>query len=674
MRALFLTYAVQGLVLAAAGLGLMALSRPLRRRYGPAWLCRAWLALAVLLVLPVRLLLPQAAPAPVRLTPPAVLLEAAPAEAQTLSPPEGPALPAAGGEGDDAPGAERAAGQAAFALPAPLDALALVWLAGAGAVLGWQWLTYGAWRRRTLRRSLPAPEPWQTALNAAIARQPVGRRVRVLAGPVEGPLVTGILRPVLLVPEGAAPGPEAACVLAHELAHLRRHDLAGKALFTLARALHWCDPLVWLLLGRAEREMEYACDAAALAALGPDQRAAYGGALLQAAGRAPALAGGFVFSKREMKARLARLWDAAPKRRGAAALALVCLAGCGLAGLVACGEPAGEPSASEPAVSEPAVSEPTPAADLAGDRAVWPAVYYGSNGSIQAYRKVTDRLPFTEIAEPGRWVGYADPGFQYIGAAQHLYGEEMAGSARLTLWNTSDGGESWAATPLDLSAWLDEQAEAGGWAALGPGTATAIPTFYQFVDPEVGFLACWGDYTYEGADGPGYARSNGFLLLRTTDGGASWERMYSGDGTDLAEGERISLPNSGASFAFLNENVGFLCAGELSYGLDGHFNILRTTDGGRSWERLDLSELEASLPGGPWNRPHAFNALGLGVRDMPEGIPDAETPGSIALLAWDLEPEGGPREEVVLYSRDWGESWDWVYRDKEDREANGQQA
>lgn len=83
------------------------------------------------------------------------------------------------------------------------------------------------------------------------------------------------------------------------------------------------------------------------------------------------------------------------------------------------------------------------AADLAGDREVWPAVYYGSSGGIQAYRKATDRLPFTEIAEPGRWVGYADPGFQHIGAAQHLYGEEMAGSAQLTLWNTADGGESW---------------------------------------------------------------------------------------------------------------------------------------------------------------------------------------------------------------------------------------
>ena len=71
MRTLFLTYLVQGVLLGAAGLVLAVLARVLRRRYGPAWLCRAWLALAILLVLPLRLALPAAAPAPVRLTAPA---------------------------------------------------------------------------------------------------------------------------------------------------------------------------------------------------------------------------------------------------------------------------------------------------------------------------------------------------------------------------------------------------------------------------------------------------------------------------------------------------------------------------------------------------------------------------------------------------------------------------
>lgn len=677
MRALFLTFLVQGVLLGAAGLALAGLARPLRRRYGPAWLCRAWLALAVLLVLPLRLMLPAAAPAPVRLTAPAVLLEAAPAESPAVSLPQGQALSPTGK--DAATAAQTGAGPSAVspALPAPLDALALVWLAGAAGSLAWQWLAYGAWRRHTLRRSLPAPDPWQAALNGALARQPVGRRVRVLAGPVAGPLVTGLVRPVLLVPEGELPGPDAPCVLAHELAHLRRHDLAAKALFSLVRALHWYDPLVRLALRRAGREMEYACDAAALRALGADSRAVYGDALLRAAGRGrtPALAGGFTFSKREMQARLARLWDAAPKRRGAAALAAVCLAGCALGGLVACSAPAGEPSAPAPVTSEPvsaAEPDPTPAPDLAGEQAVWPSVYYGHNDG-RMFADILDALPLTEAEKVGRWVGYADPDRQYAGVAQYRYGdtvETAATSPVLTLWNTRDGGESWAATPLDLSDWLAEQAQLYHWEELGPGTATVTPVHYQFVNPQVGFLACWGDYSYTGKYGPAYIHSDSFLLLRTTDGGASWERMYDGDGSDLAEGAGFSIRYS-TPFAFLNENVGFLCAHTPEYGDDGHFNVLRTIDGGRSWQRLDMSRLEASLPGGGWDRPHACGAIGLGLPDMPEGIPDAGTPGSIALTAWNIGEES---TRLVLYSRDWGENWEWIYRNEEDREAHGQQS
>lgn len=674
MRTLFLTYLVQGVLLGAAGLALAALARVLRRRYGPAWLCRAWLALAILLVLPLRLALPAAAPAPVRLTPPAVLLEASPAQAQPVFPPQNPALPQTGGE-TAIPGGQSIAGQSGPSpvLPAPLDALALVWLAGAAGSLAWQWLSYGVWLRHTLRRSLPAPDRWQTALNAALARQPVGRHVRVLAGPVDGPLVTGFSRPVLLVPEGEQPGADASCVLAHELAHLRRHDLARKGLFTLVRALHWYNPLVRLTLRRAAREMEYACDAAALRALGTDCRAAYGGALLRAAGRGrvPALTGGFAFSKREMKTRLARLWDAAPKRRGAAALALVCLAGCALGVLVACGEPAAsQPDSTPPPTARPEPTpEPTP--DLAGDQAVWPSVYYGHNGGNH-FDEITDTLPLNEAEQIARWTGYASPGRQYAGIAQYLYGENtetVTGSSVLTLWNTADRGEHWTATPLDLSDWLAEQAEVSGWTELGEGRSTVSPVHYQFVNPEVGFLACWGQYEYRNENGRAYADSKEFLLLRTLDGGASWERMYSGDGTNLAEGAAMTL-NLCTPFAFLNENVGFLCAHAPEYGYDdGHFNVLRTTDGGRNWQRLDMRELEASLPGGVWDKPHACGAIGRGVSDMPEDIPDPDTPGSIALSTWNM---GTDRPYIVLYSQDWGETWDWIYRNQKDRENYGQ--
>ena len=200
MRTLFLDYFAQSLVLGLAVAALLAATPLLQKRYSARWFCRAWLALAVLLVLPLRAVLPETAPATVTLTPPPALLAAA-------EPDEAPApqtaVPSPDTEHSTAPavstgqtavsGQGQSAGQSAAApetdslLPeppasssdgeitvtvshsplvafAPLDWLALLWLAGAAGVAGWQWLGYLLWRRRTLRRALPANESWQAAL------------------------------------------------------------------------------------------------------------------------------------------------------------------------------------------------------------------------------------------------------------------------------------------------------------------------------------------------------------------------------------------------------------------------------------------------------------------------------------------------------------------------------
>ena len=60
LTALFSAYAVQGVLLAAVTLAVLGLGRRLQRRYGARWFCRVWLVLAVLFLLPLRLLAPDA--------------------------------------------------------------------------------------------------------------------------------------------------------------------------------------------------------------------------------------------------------------------------------------------------------------------------------------------------------------------------------------------------------------------------------------------------------------------------------------------------------------------------------------------------------------------------------------------------------------------------------------
>ena len=70
-------------------------------------------------------------------------------------------------------------------------------------------------------------------------------------------------------------------VLEHEFAHIRRWDGLYKLLLTLALCLHWCNPLVWLMVGLANRDMELACDQAVVRRFGPEARADYARTLLR---------------------------------------------------------------------------------------------------------------------------------------------------------------------------------------------------------------------------------------------------------------------------------------------------------------------------------------------------------------------------------------------------------
>ncbi len=85
---------------------------------------------------------------------------------------------------------------------------------------------------------------------------------------IDSPVVTGLLRPTIVVPRGALDWPLERCrvVLVHELTHARRRDVLVQAIADVACAMHWCNPLVWLCARRLRVECEIAADDAVLAA------------------------------------------------------------------------------------------------------------------------------------------------------------------------------------------------------------------------------------------------------------------------------------------------------------------------------------------------------------------------------------------------------------------------
>jgi beta-lactamase regulating signal transducer with metallopeptidase domain len=155
------------------------------------------------------------------------------------------------------------------------DALlpALVWAWAAGVILlglrvagGWFSL------KRLEEGARPVAEEWREALARVARRVGVARAVRLCQSAlVEVPTVVGHLRPLILIPASALTGlsPEQLeAVLAHELAHVRRHDYLVNLLQTAAETLLFYHPAAWWVSRRARAEREHACDDVAVRATG----------------------------------------------------------------------------------------------------------------------------------------------------------------------------------------------------------------------------------------------------------------------------------------------------------------------------------------------------------------------------------------------------------------------
>jgi len=130
-------------------------------------------------------------------------------------------------------------------------------------------LAFREWRRRRALRILRtdatplAGERWDELADDAQRLTGLRRRPPLLVAQSElMPMTWGWIRPVVVLPGSAERwSPERAqLVLRHEFAHIARRDCCTQSIATLACALHWFNPLVWLAANRMRKERELACD------------------------------------------------------------------------------------------------------------------------------------------------------------------------------------------------------------------------------------------------------------------------------------------------------------------------------------------------------------------------------------------------------------------------------
>jgi TonB family protein len=119
------------------------------------------------------------------------------------------------------------------------------------------------WLRWLGSRATDAGPLWQRTADDLRAQLGIRQRVRIAITERPALLVTwGAIAPVILLPAGADawPADRVRLVLAHELAHLVRHDWLVQFAAEAGRAVNWFNPLFWIACARLRRESEYACD------------------------------------------------------------------------------------------------------------------------------------------------------------------------------------------------------------------------------------------------------------------------------------------------------------------------------------------------------------------------------------------------------------------------------
>ena len=145
-----------------------------------------------------------------------------------------------------------------------LSALVLFWVAGV-IVLSIRNLTSLVQIRLLTRSGISTPPPeWLAAFGRLARELSVTSRVRLLGSRlVSVPTVVGWLKPVVLVPVGAFTGMHPhhlEAILAHELAHVRRHDYLVNLFLTLVETVLFYHPAVWWVSRQVRVERENCCD------------------------------------------------------------------------------------------------------------------------------------------------------------------------------------------------------------------------------------------------------------------------------------------------------------------------------------------------------------------------------------------------------------------------------
>ena len=316
-----------GLTVSLAALVPLILRRLMKKRYPARMVCVVWAILALRLLVPVQLTLPQA---PVQVMPRTnyVVQSNQTAFRQAGLPvAQNPARWVTGTQAQTLSAADTGTVKTVDIT----DILLTLWLAGVIACVLWQGIGYYRLIRSLKGTSQPVERTdLHTILQEQCADLVIDREIPLrVSSAADCPMLAGFIHPTLYLSDEHISRTDAAFIFRHELTHYKHGDLWLKLLLLAARCLHWFNPLVHLIARFAQEDIEVACDDAVVRGHDGAYRRAYGETILRSAiaqaQKRKALVSCFGDDKKTLMRRFEGLFDKSVKKRGVALVVMIAL-------------------------------------------------------------------------------------------------------------------------------------------------------------------------------------------------------------------------------------------------------------------------------------------------------------------------------------------------------------
>lgn len=170
-----------------------------------------------------------------------------------------------------------------FSLAIQSDFVLSIWFIGAITILVFFIILYVR-TYKEFQTAIPVKD--NSYLNEWLRKNKLKRTVQIsVSDRITTPCTYKLFKPVIIFPKSFDWNDEKNLqfVLAHEYVHIKRWDVLWKVILTVIVALHWFNPLVWVMYYIVNRDIELSCDEKVIRQFGDETKSEYALSLINMA-------------------------------------------------------------------------------------------------------------------------------------------------------------------------------------------------------------------------------------------------------------------------------------------------------------------------------------------------------------------------------------------------------